>query len=275
MNNTVPHHIATDLIAPPQNPPSRRAISPGRLIRGALGLFRGLIEKLFPKWSHVRHQARWERKWARPDYKPFWRTEEPQKEFVEAIQTGWLPKEGWIYDIGCGAGESSRWLIERGLRIFGLDFSAVAIEICRRAAGDTDRSRFEVVDMCAEEMPLEPAAAMIDRGCYHQIPENFRPAYVRNAARLIKPGGHFLLIAATLQREGHCNRFGRSEQKLCREVEHLFQQYFRIERVRPTTMSTSHRGVTMPAVAFWMSRHVDLNTGKMQNATSGQSQAAA
>jgi SAM-dependent methyltransferase len=231
----------------------------GRLIKGALKLFRRLIEDRFPHWSHVRHQARWERKWARPDYNPFWRTEEPQKELVEAIQTGWLPHEGWIYDIGCGAGESSRWLSQMGLHTVGLDFSAAAIEICRRFGSDNDRSRFEVVDMCAEEIPLEPAAAMIDRGCFHQIPEHFRSAYVRNAARLINSGGHFLLIAATYQRDSHkSNRNACSEEDLCQEVEQLFPQYFKIERVEPTTIKASDGGTGMPAVAFWMSRHVAL-----------------
>jgi len=235
-------------------------LAPGRLplARGAQKSFRRLIANRFPRWSHVCHQARWERKWARPDYHPFWRTEEPQKELVEAIQTGWFPREGWIYDIGCGAGESSRWLSQRGLHTLGLDFSAAAIEICQRFAGDNDRSRFAVVDMCAEDIPLEPAAAMIDRGCFHQISEHFRLAYVRNAARLVNSGGHFLLIAGTYQRDGHrSNRNARSKEDLCREIQQLFQQYFSIERMQPATINAFDGGAGMPAVAFWMSRHVE------------------
>ena len=229
------------------------------LAQAARKLFRHLIDNRFPRWSHVCHQARWERKWACPDYNPFWRTEEPQNELVEAVQAGWFPQEGWIYDIGCGAGESSRWLSQRGLHTLGLDFSAAAIEICQRFAGDNGRSRFVVVDMCAEQIPLEPAAAMIDRGCFHQISEHFRLAYVRNAARLIKSGGHFLLIAGTYQRDGHrSNRNARSKEDLCQEIGQLFQQYFRIERIQPTTINASDGSAGMPAVAFWMSRHVDL-----------------
>jgi hypothetical protein len=116
--------------------------------------------------------------------------------------------------------------------------------------------------MCAEQIPLEPAAAMIDRGCFHQISEHFRLAYVRNAARLIKSGGHFLLIAGTYQRDGHrSNRNARSKEDLCQEIGQLFQQYFRIERIQPTTINASDGSAGMPAVAFWMSRHVDLTTG--------------
>jgi len=109
-------------------------------IRDALKLFDDLVEARFPSWSRARRQARWERKWARPNYKPFWRTEEPQKEIVEAIESGWLPKEGWVYDIGCGSGETSRWLSQQGVHAFGLDFSAAAIEICRRSATEIGRA---------------------------------------------------------------------------------------------------------------------------------------
>jgi len=265
---TIPQPITLDLMALPQSVRPRvrlrHAISPGRLIKGFFKLFQCLLESRFPNWSHVRHQARWERKWARPDYNPFWRTEDPQKELVEAIETGWFPKEDWIYDIGCGAGESSRWLGEQGLSTLGLDFSAAAIDICRRLAGNNERLRFEVIDICAEEMSLKPAAAMLDRGCFHQIPEHFRPAYVRNAARLIQPGGHFLLIAATYQRDGYrSNPHARSEEKLGQEVEQLFRQHFQIERTEPTTINTSDRGEGMPAVAFWMSRHGELSARQL------------
>lgn len=254
---TIPHPLALNVPAPAPTAQPRPGISPRRLIGGAFKLIQKLLEDRFPNWSHVRHQARWERKWARPDYQPFWRTEEPQKEFVEAISSGWLPKDRWVYDIGCGAGESSYWLSEQGLHTLGLDFSAAAIDLCRRLITDgKDNLRFEVVDMCADEMPLEPTAALIDRGCFHQIAEHFRPAYVQSAARLTEPGGHFLLLAATYQRDGYRNnRHACSEADLAQQVEQLFRQYFTIERTEPTTINTTDGGEGMPAVAFWMVRH--------------------
>ena len=237
-------------------PPARLGLSPRRLAAGAFHLGERLVEDRFPRWSHIRHQARWERKWARPDYKPFWRTEQPQKELVEAIGNGWLPKDCWVYDIGCGAGETSRWLSEQGLHTLGLDFSAAAIDICRRLINThEDILRFEVVDMCAEEMPLPPTAALVDRGCFHQIKTKFRQAYVRNAARLTAPGGHLLLIAATYQHDRYQNNpHACSEDKLAREVEQLFREYFQVERIEPATINTNDGGPGMPAVAFWMVR---------------------
>ena len=254
----VEHPLDAPFVSPQValTPPARLGLSPRRLAAGAFQFVLHLVEDRFPNWAHVRHQAKWEKKWANPEYQPFWRTEQPQKEFVEAIGDGWLPKNTWIYDIGCGAGETSRWLSEQGLHILGFDFSAAAIAICRRLVDPTaDKVRFAVVDICAEEMPLPPTGAVVDRGCFHQIKAKFRPTYVRNAARLTAPGGHFLLLAATYQRDGYRNnRHACTEDKLADEVKQLFRQYFRVERIEPAVINTADDGAGMPAVAFWMVR---------------------
>ena len=54
------------------------------------------------------------RHWADPHYNPFWKTEQPQKELVEAVKSGWFNKEQLVLDLGCGSGEVSRWLAAQG-----------------------------------------------------------------------------------------------------------------------------------------------------------------
>ena len=76
----------------------------------------GAVESFFPDWSHRRQRAKWERQWANPEYNPFWKTEEPQKELIEAINSGWFPKGQLVIDVGCGKGQVSRWLAEQGFR---------------------------------------------------------------------------------------------------------------------------------------------------------------
>ncbi len=108
--------VTLELPFPVQPIRGRFAISPRRLVKS----LNGLIEDRFPNWSHLRHRDRWERKRARPGFQPFWRTEEPQKEWVEAIESGWFAKDDTVYDLGCGAGESTRWLNRCGFSALGL-----------------------------------------------------------------------------------------------------------------------------------------------------------
>jgi 2-polyprenyl-3-methyl-5-hydroxy-6-metoxy-1,4-benzoquinol methylase len=68
----------------------------------------GGVESFFPSWSHRRQRVKWERQWADPEYNPFWKTEKPQKELIDAIHSGWFLKGQLVIDVGCGKGEVSR-----------------------------------------------------------------------------------------------------------------------------------------------------------------------
>src|ERR1700693_3516121 len=91
----------------------------------------GCIAHLFPNGTPRRHRHRWERRWLNPEFSPFWKTAQPQKELVEAIDSGWFPKNQRVIDVGCGNGEVSWWLAGQGFAVVGLDYSAAAIENCR------------------------------------------------------------------------------------------------------------------------------------------------
>lgn len=219
----------------------------------------GWIESLFPGWAHRRHRNKWERQWANPEYNPFWKTEEPQKELVEAIESGWFQKTQCVIDVGCGNGEVSRWLAEQDFPVTGIDYSAAAIENCRSlSAGQGKPINFEVADLCDPDLRLEPAACLFDRGCFHRIAENFRPAFARNVALATIPGGHFLLLSGTFQDARFENyRGARSAPALKEHVESIFGDYFTIERADSAVINASKDQGAMPAVAFWMVRKAD------------------
>src|SRR5262245_1184823 len=107
----------------------------------------GWLEQLFPNWMHGRRLRRRERQWLNPEFSPLWTTDEPQKELVEAIDSGWFPKNHLILDVGCGDGRLSRWLAAKGFAVLGVDYSTAAIEKCRRlSAGHPNRPIFKIAD---------------------------------------------------------------------------------------------------------------------------------
>ncbi len=215
------------------------------------------IEQHFPDRSGRRHRRRWERKWANPDYSPFWKTKQPQKELVEAIDSGWFPKSQRVIDLGCGSGEVSRWLADQGFPVLGLDFSTVAIDNCRRlSAGQSKTPTFEVVDLCEKGLRLEPAFSLIDRGCFHRLPENLRPIFAQNIAHATVGGGHFLLLSSTFQDARFSNYGGaRSQPELRDHVAAIFGENFMVERTEPGIINTSKDQKPIDAMAFWMVRN--------------------
>ena len=63
-----------------------------------------------------------------------------------------FPTCGHAIDLACGRGLAAVWLAVRGLTVYGVDVSAVAVRFARDLAahnGVGDRCRFEVVDLDA------------------------------------------------------------------------------------------------------------------------------
>ena len=222
----------------------------------------GWVEQRFPNWAHRRHHHKWERKWADPEYNPFWKTDRPQKELVEATSSGWFAKNQRVIDVGCGNGEVSWWLAEQGYTVLGLDYSAAAIDNCRRrSAGTSNAPTFEVADFCSTSLRLEPAGSVIDRGCFHRIAENSRPIFALNIAAATVEGGHFVLLAGTFQHPQFLHYpYVRSERELREHVEEIFGRYFAIERAEPGVINAAEGEQAMPAVAFWMVRKPESPT---------------
>jgi SAM-dependent methyltransferase len=221
-------------------------------------LLKGCIEQLFPNWTHRRQLRRWERQWQNPEFNPFWKTDEPQKELIEAVNSGWLPKNQRVIDVGCGNGEVSRWLADQGFAVLGVDYSAAAVENCRRlCSGHAKAPTFEIADLCREDLQLEPAFSLIDRGCFHRTVAKLRHVFVQNIARATVEGGHFLLLAGTFQDSRVVNYVSfRSEGQLREHVDEIFGDHFVIERAEPALLNAAAGQEGAPAIAFWMVRKV-------------------
>ncbi|MEO8816473.1 MAG: class I SAM-dependent methyltransferase [Mycobacterium sp.] len=61
-----------------------------------------------------------------------------------------FPMVGNALDVACGQGNGAVWLARRGLSVWGVDVSEVAVEQARNLAfrhGVADRCRFDVVDL--------------------------------------------------------------------------------------------------------------------------------
>nr|MDT0524176.1 class I SAM-dependent methyltransferase [Streptomyces sp. DSM 41633] len=74
---------------------------------------------------------------------------EPTPPPAFAAHTDAFPVRGTALDLACGQGLGSVWLARRGLDVWGIDVSAIAIEQATELAarcGVASRCRFDVVD---------------------------------------------------------------------------------------------------------------------------------
>lgn len=108
-----------------------------------------------------------------------------------------FPTEGSALELACGRGRAALWLASRGMEVYGVDVSPVAIELARELAsrsGFADRCRFEVFDLDGGLPGCDPVDLLF---CHF-----FRDARLDRAMiDRLAPGG--LLAVAVLSDVGH------------------------------------------------------------------------
>ncbi|AHE99934.1 hypothetical protein THITH_04240 [Thioalkalivibrio paradoxus ARh 1] len=172
------------------------------------------------------------------------------EELVEAVETGWFPQGCRVLDIGSGRGQISAWLTERGFSVVGGDLAEEAAQLARREFGEIPgRLEFRRLDILHDAPEPGSFDALLDRGCLHTIPTEFRRTYARNVAAWCRPGGRLLLLH---RQEGEAS-------VLIDSVRDLLGSDFELERHARTRQDLERSAgplprQTAPGMAFWFVR---------------------
>lgn len=153
-----------------------------------------------------------------------WDTYVTPPEVVSLLEDG-RTAPGRALDLGCGTGTNALYLARHGWQVVGVDFSVLAIwkarRRARRARLDCRFHHADVTDLAFLHPPFDLA---LDIGCLHSIPHEGRAAYAAGLARLVRPGGLYMLYAF-LPRDGPPSRGIAPEA-----VRTLFAPAFTLER---------------------------------------------
>jgi ubiquinone/menaquinone biosynthesis C-methylase UbiE len=103
---------------------------------------------------------------------------------------------GRLVDVGCGTGDFLREVKANHPRLYvaGLDLSPHYLDVARRRLEPWSRVR--LVEGAAEAMPFATAEfdAAIAIYLFHELPRPVRRAVAGEIARIVKPGGAFVLV---------------------------------------------------------------------------------
>ncbi len=164
-------------------------------------------------------------------FRPPWDTGEPLPELVSLVESGRLAP-GRAIDLGCGTGTNVIYLAQHGFDAVGVDIASRAIAKARRKAEAAGvRARFLVADVTDLPPDLGLFDFALDVGCFHSLKEDDRPAYVRSLARVLKPGGMYLLWTFRRDPERPPARFG-PRGLTPDEVRASFEPAFTVEEVQ-------------------------------------------
>ncbi|MEV4638872.1 methyltransferase domain-containing protein [Actinoplanes sp. NPDC049548] len=102
---------------------------------------------------------------------------------------------GRLVDLGCGRGGPGLWLARAlSARLTGIDFSAVAVELASQRSADfvaPGQAEFRQGTFAKTGLPADYADGIVSVDALPFAPD--RPAAFREARRILKPGGRFVL----------------------------------------------------------------------------------
>jgi cyclopropane fatty-acyl-phospholipid synthase-like methyltransferase len=108
-----------------------------------------------------------------------------------------------VLDVGCGAGNISFWLEEKGFEVTGFDCSQAAIDwALEKSVHNASKAFFLCHDAMRDKQDWSRYFdVIVDCHCLHCIVGKDRESYLANLYSWLKPGGFFLLASMCLDKD--------------------------------------------------------------------------
>lgn len=107
-----------------------------------------------------------------------------------------IPKGARLLDIGCGNGRFLGAPLDETIDYTGVDFSEGLIEVARERYGARAKTSFVVGDALTLPFPDHSFDTAVSFAVLHHIPSRaYRVRFLREAARVTKPGGMIIITA--------------------------------------------------------------------------------
>lgn len=116
-----------------------------------------------------------------------------------------------VLDLGSGTGRNAYYFAREGVRVTGLEFSPTAVEMAKRFAKEGELEIDYRLQSIADPYPLPDASVDIalDVTSSNSLSDAERTAYVRELARVLKPGAYLFLRALSLEGDAHAKELIR------------------------------------------------------------------
>ena len=181
-----------------------------------------------------------------------WDRELPPPELIESME---MLKPGRALDLGTGFGRSARYMAARGWTVDAIDFVQVAIDAAAERSAEFPTITYHCGSVTNLAHLNPPYDFAVDIGCGHSIHGADLVAYRDELARLLRPGGTFLLFGKLNDEDSDVDAdsaegkpSGFDEQKLLA----LFESSFTLPRVEHGL--TEVRDASWRSAWFWFER---------------------
>ena len=194
----------------------------------------------------------WDKLWSQEVIKEPWANRDIPNELKQHLEKPLQNEFKNSVDIGCGLGEIALWVEKMGYNSYGFDISPSAIIKAQNNLPLDSKVKFIVHDITSS--PLQQKFdCLIDRGCFHDIPQSLKINYVENIAASSTPTAvYFLFIKAF---RGDLKMTPNEESKhWISHIKNTLGQYFTLSKVSVCDLSPRGKEKTMPGLFFTLIR---------------------
>ena len=138
-----------------------------------------------------------------------------------------LPANASILDIGCGAGQKTEYLVNKGINVTGADFSEEMVTIAKEQMPAT---RFLVLDFYNIDEVEETFDCVVAQAVLLHIPKKDVVRVLEKTKQVLKPSG-LLYLAVKERRQGSPDEKGEVENDYGDEYKRFFS-YFSIPELK-------------------------------------------
>lgn len=138
---------------------------------------------------------------------------------------GYLPPGAHILDVGCGNGWKSRYMLDRGYRVTGIDLSDGMIDLARQQAPEAE---FIVMDLADIDQVCGNFDAIFAQAVLLHIPKNDVQQSVRLLTTKLAPGG-YMYVAVKDRRPGQAEEEVKIEHDYGFDYARFFSFYSQSE----------------------------------------------
>ncbi|OGZ73105.1 MAG: hypothetical protein A2908_01055 [Candidatus Staskawiczbacteria bacterium RIFCSPLOWO2_01_FULL_38_12b] len=148
--------------------------------------------------------------------------QEGTDKFVSLLKQG-----SSVLDVGCGGGTKSKYLIGKGLKVLGVDFSENLVEIAKR---EVPEGRFLVMDINNVDTLEESFDGIFMQAVLLHIPKKEAEGIIKKAVGKLNSGG-YLYIAVKEKIEGGVDEETKTDNDYGYEYERFFS-YFTLDEFK-------------------------------------------
>ena len=182
------------------------------------------MEKDFPDWNNLYNTQ---------NVKTMpWYNENLDSDLEEELERGKISK-GRILDLGTGPATQAIQLAKRGLEVTGSDVSEAAIRRAREHYVHENKDKeinFTVDNILNSKLKDKMFNYVFDRGCFHVLPIDKRPVYIKEVKRILDDNGRLFLKCFSIKELRQEGPYKFSET----EIRQLFGNEFVIISVKDT-----------------------------------------